>query len=224
MKTVISCGCFPFHSASTKVEKANRDHRPESHSIKMDTIEIGAPVTTKNEWAERRHLISPLKIYNRFDEIQANQDATGQSLALLKPARILSLEIVQVSNPEWTEDELRKLEQEQKQGGLFDKDDKDDIRILRKLPFDFYYRYECGSGPDTEIFRHKIVDWEVGALYWKYRKEYEDDWERHVRAQLEKNIPSKDLMFLMGNQQRFQQQWMIISLIYPPHQIQAELF
>lgn len=208
----------------TKVEKANRDHRPESHSIKMDTIETGNPVSTKSEWAERRHLISPLETYYSFDEIEADRDATNQSLALLKPARILNLEIEPVANPEWTKEELKKLEQAQNQGDLFDKNDTDDIRVLRKLPFDFYYEYECGLGPDKEIHRHKIVDWEVGALYWKYRKEYGENWERHVRAQLEKNIPSKDLMFLMGNQQRFQHQWLIISLIYPPHQIQAPLF
>ncbi|WP_440562731.1 hypothetical protein [Trinickia sp.] len=30
------------------------------------------------------------------------------------------------------------------------------------------------------------------------------------------DLGSKELMFLMGNQHRFQDQWLIISLIYPP--------
>ena len=34
--------------------------------------------------------------------------------------------------------------------------------------------------------------------------------------QLEEQLGGKDLMFLMGNQHRFQDQWLIVSLIYPP--------
>jgi hypothetical protein len=49
------------------------------------------------------------------------------------------------------------------------------------------------------------------------------DWEKYFRDQLENKIPAKDLMFLMGNQHRFQDQWLIISLIYPPHLAQGLL-
>lgn len=208
----------------TKIEKARKDHRPESHTIKVDTIQTGDTVTTKNEWAERRRLIAPLHTYHSFTEIEKDRAKSDQSLALLKPARILGLDIVPVKNPEWTDEELDKLEQAQRQGDLFETETKQDIKILQKLPYDFYYRYECGSGSKTKAFRHKIVDWEVGALYWKYSKDYGDNWEHHVRNQLEANLPAKDLMLLMGNQHRFQDQWLIISLIYPPHQRQTELF
>ncbi|TBH59777.1 hypothetical protein ELG65_15875 [Rhizobium leguminosarum] len=207
-----------------KVEKAKRDHRPESLTIKVDTIEGGDIVPTGKDWGERRRLLSPIEVYSHFDAIEAARQVRSLSLALLKPSRIIGLEIEAVSDPEWTDEELAKLVQKQKQGGLFDDDDKPSIRTLRKLPFDFYYRYECHEGNVAKVFRHKLVDWEVGALYWKCYLARGADWERYFREQLEKKIPSKDLTLLVGNQHRFQDQWLIISLIYPPHQMQAELF
>lgn len=206
-----------------KVEKARKDHRPESLTIKVDTIDGGDVVLPGKDWAERRRLISPIKVFDQFDKIDAEQKANGTSLAMLRPTRIIGLDIERVTNPEWTEEELAKLVQEQKQGGLFDDEDKRSIRTLQKLPFDFYYRYQCGAGQDAKVFRHKLVDWEVGALYLNCYRSYGADWEEQFRDQLEAKIPAKDLMFLMGNQHRFQDQWLIISLIYPPHLVQGLL-
>ncbi|MEI1246782.1 hypothetical protein [Rhizobium aouanii] len=207
-----------------KVEKAKKDHRPESFTIKVDTIEGGIVIQPGKDWAERRRLLAAIKPYDHFDDIEAARLAGRISLAMLKPARILGVDIEAVSNPDWTDEDLAKLVNGQTQGGLFDREDKPSIRTLRKLPFDFYYRYECGKGTTAKTFRHKLVDWEVGALYWNCDRLYGADWERHFREKLEKDIPSKDLTLLMGNQHRFQDQWLIISLIYPPHQMQAELF
>ncbi|NOV21223.1 hypothetical protein E5S70_35435 [Ensifer adhaerens] len=207
-----------------KVEKSKKDHRPESFTIKVDTIEGGEVIPTGKDWAERRRLLSAIKPYHHFDDVETARQAGLLSLAMLKPARVVGLDIERVSDPEWTNDELAKLVQEQTQVGLFDDEDKPSIRTLRKLPFDFYYRYECGEGATAKVFKHKLVDWEVGALYWNCHRSHGADWQRHFREQLEKNIPAKDLTLLLGNQHRFQDQWLIISLIYPPHQVQAELF
>lgn len=49
-----------------------------------------------------------------------------------------------------------------------------------------------------------------------HRQRYGDDWEKPFRAKLEEDLGGKDLMFLMGNLHRFQDQWLIVSLIYPP--------
>ncbi|RDJ10083.1 hypothetical protein B5K05_13185 [Rhizobium phaseoli] len=207
-----------------KVEKAKKDHRPESFTIKTDTIEGGAVVQPGKDWGERRRLLSVIKPFGHFDDIEVARQEGRLSLALLQPARIIALDIEPVTNPDWTEEDLAKLLGGQRQGGLFDQDDKPSIRTLRKLPFDFYYRYECGEGTTAKVFRHKLVDWEVGALYLTCDRLYGADWERHFRAKLEDDLPSKDLMLLMGNQHRFQDQWLIISLIYPPHPLQGELF
>ncbi|MGA6113390.1 hypothetical protein [Agrobacterium radiobacter] len=204
----------------TKVRKASSDRRPESHNILVDTIVGGEEVPTKREWEQRRALIAKLPLFNSFTNIEANQQVNGTSLALLKPARVTKLEVAAVANAEWTDAELAKLVQEQKQGGLFD-EDKPAVRTLRKLPFDFYYHYECDASDGTVQYRHKIVDWEVGALFWNCQHRHGNNWELAFREQMETKLPSADLMFLMGNIHRFQNQWLIISLIYPPHQKQG---
>jgi hypothetical protein len=109
------------------------------------------------------------------------------------------------------------------QGRLFD--DAEVTRItktLRKVPFDFYYRYVCHTPEGEKIFRHKIVDWEVGVLFWNCRKSHGNRWEQPFRAKLEAELTGKDLMFMVGNQHRFQDQWLIISLIYPPRRVTVE--
>lgn len=206
----------------TKVRKAAADHRPESFNILVDTIEGGDEVSTKREWEERRAIISKLHCYASFEQIEDERMASGISLALLKPSRIIKLEIVAVATPEWTDAELAKLVQEQKQGGLFE-EDKPAVRTLRKLPFDFYYHYECDTPVGSVRHRHKIVDWEAGALFWNCQARHGGDWERAFREKMETRLPSADLMLLMGNIHRFQDQWLIISLIYPPHQKQGTL-
>ena len=89
--------------------------------------------------------------------------------------------------------------------------------MLRKIPFDFYYRYTYSGadGAEAEAL-HKIVDWEIGALYWSVRDKHRDKWEEPFREKIERELPSKDLMFLMGTVHRFPNQWLIISVIYPP--------
>ena len=206
-----------------KIEKAPKDHRPESHVIKVDTIRSGADVPSKKEWAERRVHLDRLKLFTDFEAIEAERSKTNRSLALLKPARIIGLDVSPVSNPDWTEEELAKLEQEQKQAGLFEEDEKPSIKALRKLGHDFYYRYECETPQGTKSYRHKIVDWEAGALYLRCVQTCGDDWEAAFRTKMEKELPAKDLMLLMGNIHRFQEQWLIISLIYPPHRNQGTL-
>jgi hypothetical protein len=68
------------------------------------------------------------------------------------------------------------------------------------------------------IDRKKIVDWEIGALFWKVHRAHGEAWEKSFRDKLERDLPAKDLMFLLGTIHRFPEQWLIVSLIYPPKQ------
>lgn len=129
----------------------------------------------------------------------------------------LGLDITKARNPEWTDEEREKLLQEQMQGNLFSEaEERKQVKQLRKVPFDFHYRYVCDTPEGEKEHRHKIVDWEAGALFWNCRQNHGIDWEKPFRAKLEEDLGSKELMFLMGNQHRFQDQWLIVSLIYPP--------
>jgi hypothetical protein len=156
--------------------------------------------------------------FDDFAALDAVRASSGITLALLRPSRVLGLDITPTDNPDWTNQEREKLVQHERKGGLFDEAAAKKIVTLRKVPFDFHYRYACNIGDVTHEYRHKIVDWEVGALYWTCRSKYRDRWEAAFRAKLEQDLPAADLMFLMGTIHRFPDQWLIVSLIYPPKQ------
>lgn len=191
-----------------KIAKAADDHRPESYKIDVDSIKRLNRIGTQHAWAERRHWIEP-HIVGNFNALELRRQVSGETLGIVGPSRILGLEIAPEKQTDWTENEKIKLTRE----GLFDSPETRDRKPLRKLPFSFHYRYQCAD--DTE-FRHRITDWEVGALYWNCVRSHGPNWEKPLRQKLEDELPGKDLMFLMGTIHRFPDQWLIVGLIYPP--------
>jgi hypothetical protein len=206
---------------TARFEKARDDHRPESHRVFVDTIECDAePLPAgKQGWPHRAELLSKLPVFSDFAEIERSRQAGGATLALLRPTRIVGLDIKKADNPVWTDEEKTKLLGLQQQTELFDEvEEGKQIRLLEKLPFDFHYRYECDVDGQTFSYRHKLVDWEIGALYRTVRRQHGDAWEAPFRAKLEQDLPSKDLQFLLGTIHRFPGQWLLISVMYPPKQ------
>jgi hypothetical protein len=211
-----------------KVAKATDDHRPESHRLYTDTIKRDAePLSTKGDWRDRKHAISGLAVYEDFGALELQRQTAKVTLGLVRPARIVALDITPAQSPEWSEEERKKLVQLQVQGGLFDDPEAKAITTLKKLPYDFHYRYECIVDGEARPYRHKIVDWEAGALFWNVYRHHGKAWEQPFRAKMEADLPSKDLMFLMGTIHRFPDQWLIVSLLYPPKvapSLQGQLF
>jgi len=205
---------------SARLFKSNTDGRPESYKVYVDTISCDPDIlSTKDNWKERRNWIEKLPIFDSFEAIEAKRLKSGQSLALLRPKRILELEIEESDKPDWTEEEKQKLLQLQAQVELFKEDEElKQLRLLKKIPHDFYYRYEAEGSGGVVAHRHKLVDWEVGALYWNCRRSYGADWESKFRQKLESELTEKDLILMVGNMHRFQNQWLAVSLIYPPRQ------
>ena len=198
------------------VRKTNDDHRLESHRISVDTIQLlGAPIPTKDDWIERRRAIEPLQVFENFAALEDARQSRGVTLGLVRPSRLLDLEITRADSTEWSADEVAKLMQAQMQGSLFDQEDETRaLKLLRKLPFDFRYRYECSSESATTTYRHKLVDWEAGALYWKVHRRA--DWELAFRQRFFDEFLKRDVLFLMGTIHRFPDQWLIVSVLYPP--------
>jgi hypothetical protein len=202
---------------TVRVAKAPNDHRPESHKLFVDTIVCeGEPISTKHAWEARRAALAPITACDDFSSLDAARLRNGATLGLLRPDRIRGLEITPAEQPDWTPEERAKLVQHEKQGDLFDEADAKRIATLRKVPFDFHYRYVCANGGSEVEYRHKIADWEAGALYWTCRRRYGSSWEKPFRTKLGEELPAADLMFLMGTIHRFPHQWLIVSLIYPP--------
>src|SRR5439155_6749975 len=137
-----------------------------SHKVFVDTIACdGDPISTKRHWEARRSAIAPIPVYDDFGTLEEARASCGITLGLLRPLRILGLDITPADQAEWTAEEREKLVQNERQGGLFDEADAKRIATLRKVPFDFHYRYACMKERETREYRHKIADWEAGALY-----------------------------------------------------------
>ena len=204
---------------TARFEKARNDHRPESHRVFVDTIVCDPePLAAgKLGWPHRAELLAKLPVFSDFAEIERRREAGGATLALLRPTRILGLDIKKSDHPDWTDAEKANLLQLEQQAELFyEAEEGKQIRLLEKLPYDFHYRYECEVGGQAFTHRHKLVDWEIGALYRNVRRSHGDGWEPVFRAKLEQELPSKDLLFLLGTIHRFPGQWLLISVIYPP--------
>jgi hypothetical protein len=58
------------------------------------------------------------------------------------------------------------------------------------------------------------------AIIGRYHGE---DWQTPFRKKLDRELLQRDLMFLMGTLHRFPEQWLIVSLIYPPKRLQQSL-
>jgi hypothetical protein len=188
------------------------DRRPESCRIDVDSIvRTGKRIGTGNAWAERRRWIAP-HIVESFNALEIRRQATGQTLGFIRPTHLLGLDITPVDDPDWTEEDKAKLLQD----GLFDSEQIKRRPPLRKLPYGFHYRYECSTPAGMEKHRHKITDWEVGALYWNCYRGYGVGWEQPFRQKLEAEFARKDLLFLMGTIHQFPDQWLIVGLVYPP--------
>lgn len=208
---------------TVRVEKANKDHRPESHKLYVDTITCGEVIESKKEWGFRFEWLDKIPSFMHFDGIESSRLDDGLSIALLRPKRLIRLEITPARNQEWTPEEKEKLMREQMQNDLFtEAEAQRQVKELRKVPYDFYYHYACDTPDGEKEYKHKIVDWEAGALFWNCHRSHGANWEAPFRTKLEESLGNKELMFLMGNQHRFQNQWLIISLIYPPKRTPSE--
>lgn len=204
------------------VEKARDDHRPESHRVFVDRIDCdpGPLKAGKEGWPRRMELLSKLQVFTDFAAVEKTRTMANTTLALLRPSRIVELEIKATKNADWTADEKAKLLQMQQQASLLDNEEqRQQVPLLEKIPFDFHYRYECEVDGKPVSYRHKLVDWEVGALYRRLRKQFgAEGWEKPFREKYERELPSRDLHLLLGTIHRFPDQWLAVSVICPPRQ------
>jgi len=199
------------------IARTGVDHRPESRRIRADTITcIGKPLSTRQDWAARRPFIDSLRKFPSFEALEQARQIEGVTLGLLVRQEIVSLELTRARQQEWSSKELAKLSPAQ--GNLFSEPDRQAFRRLEKLAYDFHYRYRPQGEPGATVQRHKIVDWEAGALYRNVVSRSSGGWEAAFKAEYERELPRKDLMLLMGTIHRFPDQWLIVSVITPPHE------
>lgn len=176
---------------------------------------VGQPLSTANEWAARREYIDRLP-HHTVNELKALYEQDRESLGIVRPARVLDLEIRQAS-AEWKA-EWQNLFQQLR---LFGPQQKP----LRKLPFSFHYVFECedSDSPHTAMCQ----DWELGMLFLKESERLGSD-DRAAGSVRDKFLgelcgDSKDTRFFMGTKFPYNT-WLVLGVFWPPKTRQQDLF
>lgn len=184
------------------------DPRPESYQPDIDSIRTeGKPIPSDGKWQQRKAIVSPLASPS-LCALKRLHDKMGASIGLFRPRRILSFEIEREENEEWTSEELAKLRREDMFLGR-------PTRPLEKVPFRFYYRFECDD-PECTGHRLSCHDWEIVQLYRRCRTDYGRGWEARLRRRYERDmIELCDTHFYVGTVLAHPDSWIIVGMFYP---------
>lgn len=208
--------------------KNTEDKRKESRKVLFDKINPLNTIATDKKWKERKSWLTAIPKITKFLPGKYVTPAVedGVSLAIFTPDLPVKLEIKKARKIAWEDDELAKLRKvEEMCDNILFPDDApaQRIRMLEKIPYDFYYRTTVKTTDNGEReIRIKLTDWEVCAFYRNCQKDYGNGWQEKFIEKIEADMNTKNLMILMGNQYRFKYEWLGISLIYPPKRTPEE--
>ncbi|MDQ7778081.1 MAG: hypothetical protein RDV41_00020 [Planctomycetota bacterium] len=192
------------------------DNRKESRRPSLDTLRVlGEPLSTEDGWRARREVIDRVP-HRTLNELKALYDSDRTSLGIVRPSKVLDLEIAPAEQdwkPEWQELFL--------QLRLFGESQKP----LRKLPFEFRFVFEC---PDSDKpHTATILDWELGVLFLKEseRLQSDDEAAKSVKRKYMEEMcsPERDTRFFMGTRFPFNA-WMVLGVFWPPKTYQRAIF
>ncbi len=209
------------------IGKSTKDTRPESFRVtNVDGMKLLEKVDTgrRRDWAERRRLIlGKSKIFTNKGEIIGKAHTNEMSLAIFKPAKIIDF-VVEKAEPEWDADKLQVLQDKLKQKNLFDEQNLDDFKPVRKLPCRFKYKFLDDSGAESSLM---IEDWEIGALYWNCLRDHgEQEAIKKVREKYIDEIAAKrDLYLFLGTTRQWHalkapNPYVIVGTFHPPPETQ----
>ena len=195
---------------------SGNDKRKESRKPKLDSIKlIGEPLSTKNNWFERREIIDRLPTYT-INELKHLYDADKTSLGIVHPTKIIDLKIEEADS-EWKSEWQGVL----KQLRLFGPPPKP----LAKIPYKFSYVFECEDS--TKPHNAMIEDWELGVLYLKEveRLGSPEKAAASVKKKFFDQIcnSNRETKFYMGTVFPYNT-WVVVGVFWPPKIIQKNLF
>jgi hypothetical protein len=204
--------------------KNTSDFRPESYRpTDLDNIGLKSlGVVDSKDWTLRRDLVLR-NVRTNLDQLigEARQKGIYTSLAVFKPTAITGFHIAKAEVKDLTAAQLAAV----RQSTLFDT--RPEVKRAKQSPFDFFYTFIDDTGKERRL---KILDWEIGALFWKCLKSTGDAGEacKLVRAKYAGAFMSRDLYFYLGTikdwQLRAPNPFSIIGVFYPPVETQQRLF
>lgn len=211
------------------LQKRSDDFRPETfepvnkHDLR-DLEVVDHVGTGKNrDWTVRKELCCRNTYYSLAKLIEDSKPPQRVSLATFKPAELLEL-TVEPTDRDWK----KKWRIQRKTPQLFDAEENRRSALIGKVPYKFRYRFRDADGRESEL---KIIDWELGQLYWNCLERAEGDEEVAIAKVREKyfdTFSEKDLYLFLGTTKQFHNvapnPFIIIGVFYPPIDPQGDLF
>ena len=205
------------------------DPRPESYRpIDHTELQPTKHIDPTEKWRERKRiLLGNARVYDRLDEIIDAAKANEFSLCVFKPTSVKEL-VSEKEDPDWDPAKLRKMRELHSQLDLFEDNDwRRTFEVIPKLPYSFSYRFVDSVGRASEL---QILDWEIGALYWKCLRAAHGDESKaisQVRKKYLDQFLKTDLHFFLGTTQQWHSvspnPWVIVGVFPAPHDHQFRL-
>lgn len=200
--------------------KAEKDHRPESfHLDESVPIVLGETVPTSDQWElRRRAILDKVKVFTRKAELLAASQNNTATLAVFHPASV-KLKCEPAKNEPIEPRKLAAIRAQLNQLSFFEENDwRAEFKLAEPIPYDFKYEI---TDADGEVFTHKIIDWELGALFLNQKKKKGlegarlDVVDKYGNKFLDKD--KIDLYLYLGTMHQFQQRrmpnpWTIIGV------------
>lgn len=206
------------------VTKSTSDPRPESYKIRADEIKVFDTIPTKSgDWNARAEwVMQPENIFPSVEALQARQRIDHTSLGLVKPLKILDISAAPTNVEERAEFWKRYQDSLQQMELPLEKEEHHEVRPLQPADFKFRIRFQCNDEQCRSEHYFGILDWEIDALYFRYRKEGDTPQiaRNKVISKLENEVckEDKDLYFYLGNISSHPQQFTIVGLWWPKKQ------
>jgi hypothetical protein len=202
---------------NAKISKAVLDPRPESYNVVEESIKLGDIIEPGNDWHEREiWILNENTVYNSVEDLYKAQEDKNISLGLVKPKRIVSVQIEEKTDEEIQSANIRK-KSVLSQTDLFE--DRKDIDLI---PVRFVVNFFCFN-PECKGHHLSILDWEFGQLYRKVKNS--KDWKDKMIGKVFQLCDSnKETYFILGNMARRQHIFCILGFFYPPKQRNRYLF
>ena len=182
--------------------------QPRRESLRPieSSIEVVRRIDTRQNWAERMQLVEALLVDSMCDAIRQQRE-TGASLAAFRPASVTAVQLKAEKSPDWTESDRNALAQ----GNLWSQDK----RMLEKIPWRWSYRYSCG--PECSGHCQKIIDWEIGEAWRRWRRSYgaAQTADRIRQKWMTLASAPNDPVFLVGNLRKWTHVFLVLGVCYP---------
>jgi hypothetical protein len=212
------------------LERRTKDKRPESYSpADRNDITIGSTIGTADNWRERRDWIfKRTRVWKDLAALIAAGKRDEVSLATFRPSEMLGFEF-EAAEPDLDAEKLAQIELRLRQMDMLEPDTiRENFKPAQRLPYNFYYRFKDDKGKTSRL---RILDWEIGMLYWNCLKASGGDSAlalKKVRHRYESDFFQKDLHLFLGTTHEWHSRapnpWIIIGVFPAPKVHQMELF